>query len=687
MAAVLPFLPLTVQAQNTITNGLVAYWGLDGNFFDRIKAFHGTPQGSAPIEFVNGKTNFGKAIKLLGPSDSGGADQYVEITGGAPDDLAFASNSMSVSLWFTQDAWDKSWQAVCAKGESGNWRIHRRGGENGMAFTGGSAGDTPSGPTDVTGGAWHHLVAVKDAAADTEYLWIDGAIESQRDTEGPLAANGRRMFIGENPDARNRYWHGLVDDVAIWNRPLLENEITNLYAGGVGKPLSSFLPAVPTGTVTITQHPTNTAALEGSSVQFSVAVTYTGTQPPIYQWRTNGIDIPGAIAATYQTPVLTLADSGKIYSVKVTVPGAEATSNPATLTVSVDNVPPAVTKVTGSSSFNYATIIFSEPVTAASAGALTNYQSMGTPSLSITAVTVLNPTTVVLTTGTQTAGTNYTITIRNIKDISIAGNTMTNTQVTLRAFVFTVGLVAWERWQDMGGDTASLATFEGNLADPNFRPPDVTDVSLYFGSPRNTADNYGLKASGFFVPQVAGNYVFYLACDDQGDLFLSTDESPANKKRIANQPAWSDQYQWIDPDTTETQSDMYSASEWTPPNTITLMAGKRYYMEADFREGGGGDGLEVYYKLEGAPNPVNGTAPNTTGVTIGTYADPTGASTPLRITSVTLTGGNVVITYPSGTLQASPTLTSPTWADVTGASSPSYSTAPSGAARYFRLRQ
>jgi hypothetical protein len=186
---------------------------------------------------------------------------------------------------------------------------------------------------------------------------------------------------------------------------------------------------------------------------------------------------------------------------------------------------------------------------------------------------------------------------------------------------------------------------------------------------------------------VAGNYVFYLACDDQGDLFLSTDESPANKKRIANQPAWSDQYQWIDPDTTETQSDMYSASEWTPPNTITLMAGKRYYMEADFREGGGGDGLEVYYKLEGAPNPVNGTAPNTTGVTIGTYADPTGASTPLRITSVTLTGGNVVITYPSGTLQASPTLTSPTWADVTGASSPSYSTAPSGAARYFRLRQ
>src|SRR5262245_35112084 len=184
VASLLTLLSFSTQGQNPITNGLVAYWNLNDNFLDSRGVFHGTQRGTAAIEFVNGKTNFGKAIKLMGPSDSGGADQYVEITGGQPDDLAFASNSMSISLWFTQDAWDKQWQAVCAKGESGNWRIHRRGGESVMAFTGGSAGDTPSGPTDVTGGVWHHLVAVKDAAADTSYLYIDGALESQRDTEG-----------------------------------------------------------------------------------------------------------------------------------------------------------------------------------------------------------------------------------------------------------------------------------------------------------------------------------------------------------------------------------------------------------------------------------------------------------------------------------------------------------------------
>jgi len=57
-----------------------------------------------------------------------------------------------------------------------------------------------------------------------------------------------------------------------------------------------------------------------------------------------------------------------------------------------------------------------------------------------------------------------------------------------------------------------------------------------------------------------------------------------------------------------------------------------------------------------------------------------------RIASVTLSGGMVIITYPTGTLQSSPSLGSPAWADVTGATSP-YSTPPAGATRYFRLRQ
>ena len=97
-----------------IANGLTAYWSFEGNFKDQAGKFDGTPMGTEPIPFVNGKSGFGKAIKL------NGEDQEVEVSGGEPDDLAFAGGSVHrrVVQWML----DTSWQALIAKGEGSNWR-------------------------------------------------------------------------------------------------------------------------------------------------------------------------------------------------------------------------------------------------------------------------------------------------------------------------------------------------------------------------------------------------------------------------------------------------------------------------------------------------------------------------------------------------------------------------------------
>ena len=122
VAALLPCAAVQVQAQS-LKNGLKAYWPFDGNLEDSAGIFDGTEVGSASIPFVNGKSGFGKAIKL------DGEDQYVEITGGEPDDLAFEGGSMSIAGWFKVDGFDTSWQALVAKGEGSNWRVARRGDE------------------------------------------------------------------------------------------------------------------------------------------------------------------------------------------------------------------------------------------------------------------------------------------------------------------------------------------------------------------------------------------------------------------------------------------------------------------------------------------------------------------------------------------------------------------------------
>jgi hypothetical protein len=82
---------------------------------------------------------------------------------------------------------------------------------------------------------------------------------------------------------------------------------------------------------TITTQPANQTVKAGKTAKFSV--TATGTTPLGYQWRKNGVNIPGATKASYTTPATTLADNGALFSVTVTNSVGSVTSNNATLTV------------------------------------------------------------------------------------------------------------------------------------------------------------------------------------------------------------------------------------------------------------------------------------------------------------------------------------------------------------------
>jgi hypothetical protein len=55
------------------------------------------------------------------------------------------------------------------------------------------------------------------------------------------------LLIGENPQTGNRTWHGIIDDVGIWNRPLTNEEILQLWNTGAGTSIGSLLsnPPVP----------------------------------------------------------------------------------------------------------------------------------------------------------------------------------------------------------------------------------------------------------------------------------------------------------------------------------------------------------------------------------------------------------------------------------------------------------
>lgn len=114
--------------------------------------------------------------------------------------------------------------------------------------------------------------------------------------------------------------------------------------------------------------------------------------------------------------------------------------------------------------------------------------------------------------------------------------------------------------------------------------PDRTEYVEEFEAPADVMENYGVRLSGYLIPPTTGDYVFWMASDDGGALFLSSDEEPANSTMIANVPGWTSSRQW----------DRYPEQM---SDAIRLEASKSYYVEALMKEQGGGDNLAVRWRL------------------------------------------------------------------------------------------
>ncbi len=103
-------------------------------------------------------------------------------------------------------------------------------------------------------------------------------------------------------------------------------------------PLAGCLTSGGPDAPTINQQPRDRSAFLTGTATFDIGVG--GKGPLIFQWRRNGVAIPGATAAVYTVPVVIADDNGAKYSVVVRNDRDTVTSSDATLTVLG---PPAVT--------------------------------------------------------------------------------------------------------------------------------------------------------------------------------------------------------------------------------------------------------------------------------------------------------------------------------------------------------
>jgi hypothetical protein len=88
-------------------------------------------------------------------------------------------------------------------------------------------------PAPPTPGQWYHLVGVRDAAAGTLKLYVDGALVGQTSAclGSPATGHtviGRAKYGGNQVD----FWRGAIDQVHVYDRALSDAEVTQLYSSG-----------------------------------------------------------------------------------------------------------------------------------------------------------------------------------------------------------------------------------------------------------------------------------------------------------------------------------------------------------------------------------------------------------------------------------------------------------------------
>ena len=134
------------------------------------------------------------------------------------------------------------------------------------------------------------------------------------------------------------------------------------------------------------------------------------------------------------------------------------------------------------------------------------------------------------------------------------------------------GQILMEVWENIEGLSVR------NI--PVDESPSSTSLLDIFESPTDVADDYGLRIRGYICPPASGSYIFWLASDDNGELWLSTDDDPKNKQLIASVPEWTASREW----------DKFPSQQ---SEALLLIEGQRYYIEALAKEGGGADNLAV----------------------------------------------------------------------------------------------
>lgn len=313
--------------------GLVAYYTFSGNADDQSAyGNHATIAGNAQFS-ANGLS--GGALRIVGDSAlmySGGGHALLPKFGTymnagftlsfwAKDESLINNSAVHEASYLTFGPLDSPQVDIGLNSETQRLRFIVDGSPSGTR----TDVLTPL-PFSTALAAWKHVVLTYTPGKFVAYLngtKIDERAVTANIFPSSTAGLGRGWWSGGAASAARM--SATFDNVRIYSRTLADSDVQQLYA--------SEAPPIPIVAAAFVAQPANQTVVAGETAILSV--TAVGTAPLTYQWRKDGVAIPGATQALLS--VATAQTGTAAYSVAVTNAAGTTTSQPAMLTVKTAN--------------------------------------------------------------------------------------------------------------------------------------------------------------------------------------------------------------------------------------------------------------------------------------------------------------------------------------------------------------
>ena len=155
-----------------------------------------------------------------------GENDYVSIGHPIDGSLDFDNNIFSYSVWFKTTN-PEFQQIICKRGGGGNFE---------MQMTRTLSANYATTSDTLNDGIWHN--AVWTSNGDTVRLYVDGNLNSTSSIADDYSASGTGPLNFGADSYQGEYFKGSIDEVAIWDTTLSNENVIKLYNSGIGNKAS-----------------------------------------------------------------------------------------------------------------------------------------------------------------------------------------------------------------------------------------------------------------------------------------------------------------------------------------------------------------------------------------------------------------------------------------------------------------